>query len=76
MKKHSVLTAEMAEHADMFVCLCLVMIFIGFVGRRFIYFLWQNSFGLVLSVCYWVLQPVTGLIRLGLLFALELLPRV
>jgi len=76
VEKHGVLSAEMVEHAETFVCLCLVMIFIGFLGRRFIYFLWENSFGLVLGVCWWVLQPVTGLIRLGLLFVLELLPRV
>jgi len=66
----------MADHLQMYVCQCVVMIAVGFVGRRFVYSLWALSFGLLMRAGIWGLRPLTRVLRCVLLFALECLPRV
>jgi len=76
VRQEHVLSLEMAEHLQMYVCQSVVMIAVGFMGRRFLYSLWTLSFGLLIKAGICGLRPLTRVLRCVLLFALECLPRV
>jgi len=76
VQEHGVMSVEMAEHLQMYVCQSVFMIVVGFLGRRFLKSLWALSFGLLIKAAIWGLRPLTCALRCVLLFALECLPRV
>jgi len=76
VQEHGVMSVEMAEHLQMYVCQSVLMICVGFLGRNFLKSLWALSFGLLIKAGIWGLRPLTRVLRCVLLLALECLPRV